>query len=646
VSVNPEKSQAVAEGSANADRSEEILQAACRIIAKSGARKLSMRDVAQEASVSKALLHYYFQSRDELLARAYEYADRRGRERVWRDVASVESGAVRLYRLFDLYLSEDENVSQDWVLWSELSSTAMFEPELRPVMDASFDRFFNWIEALVKDAVAEGSLPSEADSRATTLRLIALNDGLGSLMARGLIDRETARAILKEFLDAEFGDAGSDLGDGRGPVATGYLHLLARQMREAVDELAGLATDEAQVEAIASVSALIASRAATPVPGVKERLDARIIPPAFDLGAHRGQHRNEVPTPHLAVDIDRLEANLRLFPRALGGVSFRPHAKSHKCLPIAIRQLAAGAVGICVAKAGEARVFWSAGIRDVVIAYPVTGRDKVQEIAEMARDGRVAVHVENEVAARELSRAAETVGASIGAQIEIDTGMGRSGVPVADRSRLLGLVELVDKLPGLEYQGISTYRGLSTEPDAATAGREEAELMAQLADALRAADFPPAVVAAGSTATAAVVASVGGVTEVRAGAYPFMDGAQVAAGTVPVDRVALTVVATVVSLSGAGRVTVDAGSKTFGVGGPGCSAVYASSADGRVIIDRLNEEHGVGRLVDGGVVEVGDRIELIPTYASSAVGTTDAIVVLHRDEVREVWPVAARGGRT
>src|SRR3954468_11014574 len=108
MTVNSEKRRAVPEGEANADRSEELLQAACRIIARSGARKLSMRDVAEEAGVSKALLHYYFCSRDELLARAYEFADKRGRERVSRNVATVESGAVRLARLFDIYLSEDE----------------------------------------------------------------------------------------------------------------------------------------------------------------------------------------------------------------------------------------------------------------------------------------------------------------------------------------------------------------------------------------------------------------------------------------------------------------------------------------------------------------------------------------------------------
>jgi D-serine deaminase-like pyridoxal phosphate-dependent protein/AcrR family transcriptional regulator len=644
MTVNPEKPRAVPKGQANADRSEELLQAACRIIARSGARKLSMRDVAEEAGVSKALLHYYFSSRDELLARAYEFADKRGRERVWRDVANVESGAVRLARLFDIYLSEDEKVSEDWMLWSELSSTAIFEPELRPVMEASFDRFFHWIEALVHDAIAEGSLPAEADSRATTLRLIALNDGLGALIARGLIDRGAARRVLKEFLDDEFGRV-NDGADGRpGPMATGYLRLLARQMRQAVAELAGLATDESQLEAIAAVSALIDARAAAPAPDLQARFDSAAASRP-GLKVFRGQPRDEVPTPHLTVDVERLEANLRSFPAALGGVAFRPHVKSHKSLPIAMRQMAAGAVGIAAAKPSEAEVFWDAGIRNVVIAFPMVGPDKVRRVAEMAGEGVIAVNVESTRGARDLSRAAEAIGSTVAALIEIDTGMGRCGVPVEDRDQLLRLAELVATLPGLDFQGISTYRGLPAGGDPRAAGSEEGHLMVALAEFLDAAGHSASVVAAGSTATAAAVAAVPGISEVRAGVYPFMDATQIAAGTVAADRVALTVIATVVSTSPSGRVTVDAGSKTFGVGGPTACGVFATSMDGRVVLEQLNEEHGIGRLADGAAVEIGERLELVPAFASSAVGTTDTLVVIRGDEVREVWSVAARGAR-
>jgi D-threonine aldolase len=106
------------------------------------------------------------------------------------------------------------------------------------------------------------------------------------------------------------------------------------------------------------------------------------------------------------------------------------------------------------------------------------------------------------------------------------------------------------------------------------------------------------------------------------------------------------VIATVVSVSGAGRVTVDAGSKTFSANGPAIDGAFAVSVDGRVRITGLSEEHGVGVQVDGGLVQVGDRIAFVPSFASSAIGLADELIVVDGGRVEDVWPIAARGLRT
>ena len=247
----------------NKERSDELLVAACRMIAKWGARKLSLRDVAEEAGVSKALIDYYFSGRNDLLARAYEFSDDRARDRVASDVAGVESGAVRLARLLSLYLMDDPNMAEDWILWSELSSAAMFESGLRPVMEASFARWNGWIRGLVQDAIDEGSIDSAADPEETTLRLVAITDGLGSLIAKGLIDRDAARRVLTGHLDATFGRDAGDTGDsprrGEAP-ATGYLRFLAQLVQSAIEQLDGLASTSEERMAIKTVSDLIESR--------------------------------------------------------------------------------------------------------------------------------------------------------------------------------------------------------------------------------------------------------------------------------------------------------------------------------------------------------------------------------------------------
>src|SRR5262245_26678000 len=72
----------------------------------------------------------------------------------------------------------------------------------------------------------------------------------------------------------------------------------------------------------------------------------------------------DLDTPALCVDLDKFEANIAKAQAALtrSGIAARPHAKTHKCAAIARKQLAAGAIGICTAKLGEAEALFAQGI--------------------------------------------------------------------------------------------------------------------------------------------------------------------------------------------------------------------------------------------------------------------------------------------
>ena len=78
----------------------------------------------------------------------------------------------------------------------------------------------------------------------------------------------------------------------------------------------------------------------------------------------------DLDTPSLYVDLDAMERNIRRMQEQCGGwgVGLRPHVKTHKIPEIAQMQLAAGAIGITVAKVGEAEVLPG---DDVLVAYPL-----------------------------------------------------------------------------------------------------------------------------------------------------------------------------------------------------------------------------------------------------------------------------------
>ena len=81
------------------DRSTRILEAACRVIVREGAHGLRMARVAQEADVSKALVHYYFATRQELLRNAFAFSEQRWQTAIDAELATVSTGAARVERM-------------------------------------------------------------------------------------------------------------------------------------------------------------------------------------------------------------------------------------------------------------------------------------------------------------------------------------------------------------------------------------------------------------------------------------------------------------------------------------------------------------------------------------------------------------------
>src|SRR5262245_52097501 len=83
--------------------------------------------------------------------------------------------------------------------------------------------------------------------------------------------------------------------------------------------------------------------------------------------------KSDLPTPALLLDLDAFEANLLAMAGHCrrAGRAFRPHAKTHKCPEIARRQIASGALGVCVATVAEAEAMVAGGSRGVLLTSPI-----------------------------------------------------------------------------------------------------------------------------------------------------------------------------------------------------------------------------------------------------------------------------------
>lgn len=360
----------------------------------------------------------------------------------------------------------------------------------------------------------------------------------------------------------------------------------------------------------------------------------------------------EIDTPALLVDLDQLSANVRRFAEMVAptGARLRPHIKTHKTIEIARRQLEAGASGISCAKLGEAEVYVEAGLHDIFVAYPIIGREKALRAAQLAQRCHLIVGVENSIGARQLSEAAQRVGATLNVRVELDSGLQRTGSAPENAAALCR--QILDA-PGLHLDGIFTFRGASfpgaPTHDPTELGRLEGEWMVAQAERLRAAGIPVQQVSAGSTPTSVGAAGVPGVTEVRPGTYVFFDRMTCRLGTSQPGEIALSILATVVSRPAPDIAIIDAGSKTFcGDVVPASAGLegYGVTVDGQSgIVERMNEEHGIVRLAEGYTPAIGEKLAFFPNHVCTSVNLSDELVIVQQGMVKDIWRVAARGRR-
>ena len=143
-----------------------------------------------------------------------------------------------------------------------------------------------------------------------------------------------------------------------------------------------------------------------------------------------GMAVDQVDTPALLLDLDAFEGNLDRLVQSLSGttVRVRPHAKSHKCPEIALRQIARGAVGVCCQKVSEAEAMVEGGVPDVLIANEVVGAAKLRRLAALAKQARVAVCADNAENVKALAAAASEAGVRLDVLVEINVGANRCGV--------------------------------------------------------------------------------------------------------------------------------------------------------------------------------------------------------------------------
>jgi 3-hydroxy-D-aspartate aldolase len=342
----------------------------------------------------------------------------------------------------------------------------------------------------------------------------------------------------------------------------------------------------------------------------------------------------EIPTPALLLDLDAFEANLSLMADHMkkSGKRLRPHGKAHRCVEIARRQSAAGAIGVCVATVAEAEMMSSAGIAGLLLTSPLADPLKM---ARAVATGAMVV-VDHPLQVDWYNTAARAADRVIDVLIDLDVGDHRTGARSTEQA--LEIAKAIHHASHLRYRGIQGYSISGSH----TSGTEERKNISKSAfgsaiatrDALARIGMTGDILTGGSTGTWDIDSQLPEVTELQAGSYVLMDLAYGKLG-LPF-RHALTVLTTVISANHDGFVSVDGGFKAFStdrgygpeaVGLPGSS--YRWGGDEFGFLDCENKP------------SLGDKISFIPPHCDPTVNLYGRIYVHKGDAVEAVWPVKA-----
>ncbi len=360
---------------------------------------------------------------------------------------------------------------------------------------------------------------------------------------------------------------------------------------------------------------------------------------------------DQLPTPALTIDLDIFDRNIAKMQSHLNtaGLGLRCHTKMHKSPIIARKQIAAGAIGVCCATISEAEVMLAGGITKILITSPVVTDDKILRLLAMCqKSSEVEIVVDYIQGADRISELAGQMKLNIGVLVDLDPGMGRTGIEPGQKA--LELVRHIgEACPNLTFNGLQMYIGNCMHVQGFEKRRDKyLHLISkgiETKELLESNGIQVPVFSGGGTGTYDIDAELGALTDLQAGSYAFMDveyrdiGGQGTETFVDFEPSLFSLV-TAISKPQERLITVDAGIK--------CLATDTGYPEFRDVEGATyhfgGDEHGIIQLNNSSrQINLGDRLSVITPHCDPTVNLYDYYYPYRQGMVTEIWPISARG---
>lgn len=364
-------------------------------------------------------------------------------------------------------------------------------------------------------------------------------------------------------------------------------------------------------------------------------------------------HKSELDTPCLVIDKSALEFNLNVMRQHAQDtkIHIRPHVKTHKCSQLAKLQMKYGAIGISAAKVSEAEGLIHAGLKNILITSPVVTHHKIKRLmacVEKAPDTLVVV--DNEQNLHDLNEAAQAIQTKINILIDLDPGLGRTGI---NPEIALDFAQKTMQFQWLSLQGIQCYAGnlqhINSFEERKYRSLQVMEIASKVVKQLKKSGIPCNILTGTGTGTYDIDVEASEITEIQPGSYTVMDveygliGSKKDHTSFTTFKPAMTLLTTVISSNREEHVTVDSGTKS----------IYVDTKTKPRIISHeglyydwggFGDEHGkITADKNCELPKNGTVIELIVPHCDPTINLYDKFYIVENGMVIDIWEIDLRG---
>lgn len=186
------------------ERRAEILEVTCQVVIERGFAATRIADVAQKLGVSTGLIHYHFETKEQLLAEAFQHAARQEMASLEADLAATPNATAQLDQVLQNYTPGRDDL--DWLMWIDSWGESLRNRAMRSISQELDIESTAVIERVIRNGVATGEFTC-TDPSASAWRLAALLDGLGIQLTvhEGVLSRDELLAHVRHAATLELG---------------------------------------------------------------------------------------------------------------------------------------------------------------------------------------------------------------------------------------------------------------------------------------------------------------------------------------------------------------------------------------------------------------------------------------------------------